>query len=49
MRCAVVLFTRDVRCNAPWKLARQPQGYPEPIVDHREAVARLRAIQETRG
>ncbi|MDX6618616.1 MAG: deoxyribodipyrimidine photo-lyase [Gaiellales bacterium] len=30
-------------------LAHRPQGYPEPIVDHREAVARLRAIQETRG
>ncbi len=35
--------------HEPWKLARKPQGYPEPIVDHREAVARLRAIHETRA
>jgi deoxyribodipyrimidine photo-lyase len=34
--------------HEPWKLAQQPAGYPEPIVDHGEAVARLRAIQETR-
>jgi deoxyribodipyrimidine photo-lyase len=35
--------------HEPWKLPRQPPGYPEPILDHREAVARLRAIHETRG
>ena len=28
--------------HEPWKLAQQPAGYPEPIVDHAEAVARLR-------
>ena len=28
--------------HEPWKLARQPPGYPEAIVDHAEAVARLR-------
>ena len=35
--------------HEPWKLEQQPEGYPEPILDHREAVARLRAIHDTRG
>jgi deoxyribodipyrimidine photo-lyase len=35
--------------HEPWKLERPPVGYPEPILDHREAVARLRAIHEARG
>ena len=35
--------------HEPWKLARRPGGYPEPIVDHREAVARLQAIREARA
>ena len=35
--------------HEPWKLARRPAGYPEPIVDHREAVARLHAIREARS
>jgi deoxyribodipyrimidine photo-lyase len=34
--------------HEPWKLGRLPAGYPERILDHREAVARLRALQETR-
>jgi len=33
--------------HEPWKLARRPRGYPEPIVDHREAVARLRELRDT--
>jgi deoxyribodipyrimidine photo-lyase len=32
--------------HEPWKLEQRPEGYPEPIVDHREAVARLRAARE---
>ncbi len=31
--------------HEPWKLARPPRGYPKPIVDHGEAVARLRALR----
>jgi deoxyribodipyrimidine photo-lyase len=34
--------------HEPWKLERPPKDYPEPILDHREAVARLRAMHETR-
>ena len=34
--------------HEPWKLARQPAGYPDPIVDHREAVARLAELRNTR-
>ena len=29
--------------HEPWKLARMPRGYPRPIVDHAEAVARNRS------
>jgi deoxyribodipyrimidine photo-lyase len=32
--------------HEPWKLARQPRGYPPPIVDHGEAVQRLRALRQ---
>ncbi len=35
--------------HEPWKLAEQPAGYPEPIVDHRAAVARLQELRNTRG
>ena len=35
--------------HEPWKLAQQPPGYPEPIVDHAEAVARLRTRQAYSG
>ena len=35
--------------HEPWKLAQQPRGYPEPIVDHAEAVARLRARKAYSG
>ena len=35
--------------HEPWKLEQPPQGYPEPIVDHREAVGRLRAAREVRA
>ena len=31
--------------HEPWKLTRPPKGYPAPIVDHGEAVARLRALR----
>ena len=31
--------------HEPWKLATRPAGYPEAIVDHGEAVARLRALR----
>jgi deoxyribodipyrimidine photo-lyase len=33
--------------HEPWKLARMPRGYPQPIVDHGEAVARLRSPKAT--
>ena len=29
--------------HEPWKLARMPRGYPQPIVDHNEAVSRNRS------
>ena len=35
--------------HEPWKLAHRPEGYPEPIVDHGEAVARLQAIRAARA
>ena len=36
--------------HEPWKLAQQPPGYPEPIVDHAEAVATsLRKRRHTRA
>ena len=35
--------------HEPWKLARPPQGYPEPIVDHAEAVARHRRLAAYSG
>ena len=31
--------------HEPWKLAPRPAAYPEAIVDHGEAVARLRALR----
>ena len=34
--------------HEPWKLGEQPSGYPDPIVDHREAVARLAELRNTR-
>ena len=33
--------------HEPWKLAHPPRGYPEPIVDHGEAVERLRRLRES--
>ena len=35
--------------HEPWKLARPPRGYPAPIVDHGEAVARLRRLTAYSG
>jgi deoxyribodipyrimidine photo-lyase len=35
--------------HEPWKLAQRPPGYPEPIVDHAEAVARLRELKAYSG
>ena len=35
--------------HEPWKLAQRPGGYPERIVDHGEAVARLQAIRAARA
>ena len=35
--------------HEPWKLARRPKGYPAPIVDHAEAVARLRRLTAYSG
>lgn len=31
--------------HKPWKLGIRPKGYPEPIVDHDDAVARFRAAR----
>ena len=35
--------------HEPWKLADPPAGYPEPIVEHAAAVARLRARKPYSG
>jgi deoxyribodipyrimidine photo-lyase len=35
--------------HEPWKLARRPKGYPAPIVDHGEAVARFRRLTAYSG
>ena len=50
MTVSVMVFTRDMRLadNPALAAAARARGYPEPIVDHRQAMAAHRARRADR-